>query len=258
MVDLLWCNVALADEYVKRVKWKTNSEKAYKDCWPFGFLCKIYMSTSSDKSKAEIGSYLKVYNKSGEEVDNFEVKTIYYEASSKRCFISKIPKEEPHTYLTVHDCVVYDNKSEKNRKKSTIQLSCEIKKIHFIKKYDGTTVGVWYDEQHIKKNFPKELTIPVIIETNKDSHAIWIDGNGTIAWDHNKTGLSYLTEQNANKEGFVTLSLTSISYEDLKFFTEASMLIKKDDSRYNYSFTNKPEISSKGYGTCKKLKWDLK
>ena len=72
----------------------------------------------------------------------------------------------------------------------------------------------------------------------------------------NKTGLSYLTEQNASKEGFVTLSLTSISYEDLKLFTEASILIKKDDSRYNYSFTNKPEMSSKGYGKCKKLKWD--
>ena len=32
---------------------------------------------------------------------------------------------------------------------------------------------------------------------------------------------------------------------------------KKDDSRYNYNFTNKPEISLKGYGICEKLKWDL-
>ena len=148
-----------------------------------------------------------------------------------------------------------DNKSEKNRKKSTIQLSCEIKKVHFIKKYDGTFVDVWYDEQYIKKNFPEEISEPILIETSKNSHAIWIDGNGTLAWDHNNTGLTYLTEQDAN-EGFVTLSFTSINYEDLKFFTEASMLIKKDDSRYNYSFTNKPEMSSKGYGKCKKLKWD--
>ena len=97
-----------------------------------------------------------------------------------------------------------DNKSEKNRKKSTIQLSCEIKKVHFIKKYDGTFVDVWYDEQYIKKNFPEEISEPILIETSKNSHAIWIDGNGTLACDHNNTGLTYLTEQDAN-EGFVTL-----------------------------------------------------
>ena len=49
-------------------------------------------------------------------------------------------------------------------------------------------------------------------------------------------GLGYLTEWSA-KEGFVTLHLTSISYENLEFVSEASMLIKKDDSRYNYNFT---------------------
>ena len=107
VISLLWCNAALTDAYVKRVKWEKNSDKAYKNCRFFGFFCKIYMPASSDKSKTEIGSYLKVYNKSGEEVDNFEVKTIYYEKKTKRCFISKIPKEEPHTYLTVHDCVVH-------------------------------------------------------------------------------------------------------------------------------------------------------
>tara|TARA_B100000315_G_scaffold225036_1_gene231000 strand:+ start:33 stop:380 length:348 start_codon:yes stop_codon:yes gene_type:complete len=107
ILGLLWCNAALTDAYVKRVKWEKNSDKAYKNCRFFGFFCKIYMPASSDKSKAEIGSYLKVYNQSGEEVDNFEVKTIYYEEKTKRCFISKIPKEEPHTYLTAHDCVEY-------------------------------------------------------------------------------------------------------------------------------------------------------
>ena len=83
VLGLLWCNVALTDAYVKRVKWEKNSDKAYKNCRFFGFFCKIYMPASSDKSKTEIGSYLKVYNKSGEEVDNFEVKTIYYEKKTK-------------------------------------------------------------------------------------------------------------------------------------------------------------------------------
>jgi hypothetical protein len=148
-----------------------------------------------------------------------------------------------------------EDKSEKNRKKSTIKLSCEIKKVHIIKNYDGTIADKWYDDKFIKENLG-ELAKPMIIETNKDSFAIWLDGKGTIAMYHDKNGLDYLTEWSA-KEGFVTLHLTSISYENLEFVSEASMLIKKDDSRYNYNFTNKPEISSKGYGICEKLKWDL-
>ena len=149
-----------------------------------------------------------------------------------------------------------ENKSEANRKKSTIKLSCEIKKTHVIKNYDGTIADKWYDEKYIKENLG-ELAKPIIIETSKDSFGIWIDGIGTLAMYHDKNRLDYLTEWHTKKEGFVTLHLTSISYENLEFITESSMFIKKDDSRYNYNFTNKPEISSKGYGICEKLKWDL-
>ncbi len=28
--------------------------------------------------------------------------------------------------------------------------------------------------------------------------------------------------------------------------------------KYNYNFDHKPEINSKGYGICEKLKWDIK
>ena len=46
-----------------------------------------------------------------------------------------------------------ENKSETNRKKSTIKLSCEIKKVHIVKKFDGTDIDVWYDEKFLKKKF---------------------------------------------------------------------------------------------------------
>jgi hypothetical protein len=149
-----------------------------------------------------------------------------------------------------------ENQSETNRKKSTIKLSCEMNKVHLIKKYDGTTADIWYDEKFIKENLA-ELAKPSIIETNKDSHAIWINGTGTLAMYHDKNGLGYLNEQDTKKKGFITLHLTSINYENLEFISESSMLIKDDDSKFNYNFTNKPEISAKGYGICKKLKWDL-
>jgi len=118
VLGLLWCNVALTDGYVNRVKWGENSDKTYRYCAIFSFVCTTYKSVSifASKSKAEIGSYLKIYNLNGKmgsmadtdtQVDNFEVKTIYFEKKTKKCRISKISKEEPHTYLIVHDCVVY-------------------------------------------------------------------------------------------------------------------------------------------------------
>ena len=58
-----------------------------------------------------------------------------------------------------------ENQSETNRKKSTIKLSCEMNKVHLIKKYDGTTADIWYDEKFIKENLA-ELAKPSIIETN--------------------------------------------------------------------------------------------
>ena len=45
-----------------------------------------------------------------------------------------------------------ENKSEANRKKSTIKLSCEINKVHIIKKFDGTDMNVWYEEKFLKEN----------------------------------------------------------------------------------------------------------
>jgi hypothetical protein len=148
-----------------------------------------------------------------------------------------------------------EDKSETNRKKSTIKLSCKINKIYMIKGYDGSDKNIWYDEKFIEKNL-SEIAKPLILETNKNSYAIWIDGIGTLAFYHNENGIGYLNERDTNNEKFVTLHLTSISYKNFEFISESSVYIKKDDDRYNYNFSNKPEPTAIAYGKCQKLKWN--
>ena len=149
-----------------------------------------------------------------------------------------------------------ENKSEANRKKSTIKLSCEIKKVHIVKKFGGTDIDVWYDEKFLKENL-SQLTEPIIIEIfNKDSLAMWLDKQPVLLNDHNEKGFSYINESNTSGqgEGFVNLHYASVNYENLEFNNEMSMLIKDDDSKYEFGFNNKAEISSIGYGSCEKLK----
>ena len=148
-----------------------------------------------------------------------------------------------------------EDKSETNRKKSTIKLSCKINKVHVIKGYDGSNKDIWFDEKFIEENLG-EMAEPLILETNKNSYALWIDGIGTIAMYHNENGIGYLNERDTNNEKFVTLHLTSIGYKNFEFISESSVYIKKDDDRYNYNFNNKPEPTTIGYGKCQKLKWD--
>ena len=50
-----------------------------------------------------------------------------------------------------------ENKSETNRKQSAIKLSCEIKKVNIIKKFDGTDTDIWYDEKFLKENLNQLL-----------------------------------------------------------------------------------------------------
>ena len=150
-----------------------------------------------------------------------------------------------------------ENKSEANRKKSTIKLSCEMKKVHIIKKFDGTNADIWLDEKFLKENL-SQLTEPIIIEIfNKDSLAMWLDKQSVLLNDHNEKGFSYINESNTSGqgEGFVNLHYASVNYRNLEFNNEMSMLIKDDDSKYEFGFNNKAEISSIGYGSCEKLKW---
>ena len=97
-----------------------------------------------------------------------------------------------------------EDKSETNRKKSTIKLSCKINKVHVIKGYDGSNKDIWFDEKFIEENLG-EMAEPLILETNKNSYAMWIDGIGTIAMYHNENGIGYLNERDTNNEKFVTL-----------------------------------------------------
>ena len=149
-----------------------------------------------------------------------------------------------------------ENKSETNRKKSTIKLSCAMEKIHIIKKFDGTDVDIWYDKKFLKENL-SELIKPIIIEIfNKDSSAAWIDKQPMLLWRHNKKGFSYINESNTSGQGkgLVNLHYTSIDYKNLMFTNEMSMLIKDDDSKYEFGFQNKAIISTIGYGSCNRLK----
>lgn len=256
---LLFINNVQA-EYVDRVQWEKDSPQAYKECGIFGFFCDIYMPASSNKLKASHGSYIKVYNQDGKEIDNFMVKTIYYEKEKKRCYISKQLKEEPETYLTVHNCTKVekserDKKSDINRKKSKIKLSCKINKINILTKSDGTPEDLWFDEKYINKNF-SQVAKPVIYETNKESYPVWIDESGTIAQYHNENGFGIISESDAKINGYVNIYFTSMSYSNLSFITEQSLAIKNNDSIFKYNFKNKPEIISIAYGKCKKLKWE--
>ena len=149
-----------------------------------------------------------------------------------------------------------ENKSEANRKKSTIKFSCEIKKVHIIKKFDGTDMDVWYDGKLLKENL-SQLTEPIIIEIfKKDSHAMWQDKQPVLLNDHNEKGFRYINNSNTTGqgEGFINLHYISVNYNNLEYKAETSMLIKDDDSKYNFGFSNKAEISSIGYGSCEKLK----
>ena len=259
VLGLLWCNTGHA-EYVKSVQWKKNSTQAYKECTFFGFFCEIYMEVSSNKSNAEIGSYISVFDKEGKKIDKFMVRTIFYEKDRKLCHVSKQNKKEPDTILSVQNCTKNtkserDKKSNANREKSKIKLLCELDKINVIKKFDGTSVDTWYDKKFIKKNLSL-IAEPVKYETSKNSLAIWIDESGMLLDYHDDNGFGYFVERDAKDENYITLHYTSINYLDLTHMTKMSVDIINNDSKYEYGFKNEPEISSIGYGKCKKLKWE--
>jgi len=151
------------------------------------------------------------------------------------------------------NCIALANKSEENRKKTTIKLSCKIDKANIIKKYDGTSVNIWFNSEELSK-FDPSIRKPIIVETNPNSLALWIDGKGVLGDYNNKDGVGYLNEMDSEGRNLVTLHFASINYNNLNLKTENSIPIKKDQSRFNYNFNNKPTISSITYGKCSKIK----
>jgi len=157
------------------------------------------------------------------------------------------------TFIYTTNCIALENKSEENRKKSTIKLSCKIEKANIINKFDGTPINIWFNSEEIKK-FDPSGGKPIIIETNPNSLAMWVDGKGILGDYNNKDGIGYLNEMNFKDKNLVTLHFASINYNNLNLKAENSIPIKKDESRFNYSFNNKPTISSITYGKCSKIK----
>jgi len=151
------------------------------------------------------------------------------------------------------NCIALENKSEENRKKSTIKLSCKIEKANLIKKYDGTSVNVWFNSDELKK-FDPSGGKPIIIETNPNSLALWVDGKGVLGDYNNMDGIGYFNEMDFKDKNLVTLHFVSINYNNLNFKAENSTLIEKNESRFSYNFNNKPTISSITYGKCSRIK----
>ena len=89
-----------------------------------------------------------------------------------------------------------ENKSESNRKKSTIKFSCTIDKIHLIRDvYDGTDQDILYLAKDIKKHYSIDKIPPLIIEIfDKDSLAAWLDTKPLLLESNNEESFSYLTE----------------------------------------------------------------
>jgi hypothetical protein len=156
-------------------------------------------------------------------------------------------------FIYTSNCIALENKSEENRKKSTIKLSCKIKKANIIKKYDGTSVNIWFNSEELSK-FDPSIRKPIILETNPNSLALWIDGKGVLGDYNNKDGIGYLNEMDSKGKNLVTLHFATINYNNLNLKAENSIPIKKDQSRFNYNFNNKPTISSITYGKCSKIK----
>ena len=131
-----------------------------------------------------------------------------------------------------------------------------MKKAHVVKKFDGTDVDIWIDEKYLKENL-SELVRPIIIEIfDKGSHASWIDTQPNLLHSHNEQGFSYMNESNTSGQGkgLINLHYISVDYKNLKFINEMSLLIKNDDSKYEFGFQNKAKISTIGYGSCDRLK----
>ena len=103
VMGLLWCNVGFAASSVRSAAWPVSADSAYSDCGFFGIICSMDMGAKADQNIIRVRSYIKIYNKNGEEIDAFKVKRIYYE--NGKCFITPQSKRNYTKYFVVHQCV---------------------------------------------------------------------------------------------------------------------------------------------------------
>jgi len=90
-----WLNGA---RWTESGAYKECSGIIFNRCW---FDTNIYTNVNS----ARLGDLVVVYNKkSKDEIARFKVKGIFYEASTRRCWVSAKSGKEPDTYLTALGC----------------------------------------------------------------------------------------------------------------------------------------------------------
>ena len=111
----------------------------------------------------------------------------------------------------------------------------------------------WVDEKDLKKidNFKFNLDV-----FNKDSYAIWENGNGILADSYKDNILKYiegyqdLGEKYKNYKDQITIIYNTVNIKELNFISEYSMPIKKE-MLYNMGFETRPTIRFVVYGSCK-------
>ena len=106
---------------------------------------------------------------------------------------------------------------------------------------------------------PDSLQDPVVIGTMPGMNTTTaLAANAQQPWGQNRGSYETFSQPQSYDDGNKTIEGSETNYKDFQFITESSMIIKDDDSAKYYNFQNKPEISSKGYGICEKLKWEVK
>ena len=92
---------------VEAVYWPRNSAGAYNECNPIiTFSCTMSMGATSNINQAQIGTQIIVFDKKNNQVANFKIKKIHYEAKDNMCWLTDQPIRKFTTYFAISNCKV--------------------------------------------------------------------------------------------------------------------------------------------------------
>lgn len=92
---------------VEAVYWPRNSAGAYNECNPIiTFSCTMSMGATSNINQAQIGTQIIVFDKKNNQIANFKIKKIHYEAKDNMCWLTDQPIRKFTTYFAISNCKV--------------------------------------------------------------------------------------------------------------------------------------------------------
>ena len=92
---------------VEAVYWPNNSAGAYNECNPIlTFSCTMSIGATSNINQAQIGTQIIVFNKKNNQIANFKIKKIHYEAKDNMCWLTDQPIRKFTTYFAISNCKV--------------------------------------------------------------------------------------------------------------------------------------------------------